>query len=127
MVNVDGAVCTRLTSQVPCADGLLYLGAVFGYFEILLGSGDLGLITQERVRLQSFEQTMRAVGIDYDIIIDMFDYTWELFDAIKEAIEKGNKNEAVLLDCMNDQPKSDSIVYHFKVGLGNAQGIVLTD
>ncbi|KAK4949640.1 hypothetical protein LTR10_011481 [Elasticomyces elasticus] len=58
---------------------------------------------------------MRAVGIDYDIIIDMFDYTWELFDAIKSAIEHGTKNEAVLLECMNDQGRSDSIVYHFKM------------
>ncbi|KIX04933.1 uncharacterized protein Z518_05804 [Rhinocladiella mackenziei CBS 650.93] len=90
-------------------------GAVFGYFEILLKSGDLGLIAQELVRLQSFEQTMRAVGIDYDIIIDMFDYTWELFDAIKSAIERGDKNEAVLLEALNDENKSNSIVYHFKM------------
>ena len=100
---------------------------MFGYFEILLGSGDLGLITQEHVRLQSFEQTMRAVGIDYDIIIDMFDYTWELFDALKSAIEHGNKNEAVLLDCMNDQGRSDSIVYHFKVCMALARRNFLAD
>ena len=89
-------------------------GVVFGYFEILSKSRDLGLITQELVRLQSFEQTMRAVGIDYDIIIDMFDYTWELFDALKAAAEQGDKNEAVLLESLNDENKSDSIVYHFK-------------
>ncbi|EXJ86194.1 hypothetical protein A1O1_06564 [Capronia coronata CBS 617.96] len=90
-------------------------GAVFGYFEILLQSGDIGLIDQELVRLQSFEQTMRAVGVDYDIIIDMFDYTWELFAAIKAAAERGDKSDHVLLEIMNDAPKSDSIVYHFKM------------
>ncbi|EXJ77644.1 hypothetical protein A1O3_09872 [Capronia epimyces CBS 606.96] len=90
-------------------------GAVFGYFEILLRSGTIGLIDQELVRLQSFEPTMRAVGVDYDIIMDMFDYTWELFSAIKAAAERGDKSDHVLLEIMNDGPKSDSIVYHFKM------------
>ncbi|KAK5194539.1 hypothetical protein LTR99_003041 [Exophiala xenobiotica] len=90
-------------------------GVVFGYFELLIRSGDLGLITQEKVRLLSFEQTMRAVGIDYDIIIDMFDYTWELFDAIKTAVGRGDMSDTVLLEAMNDQGRSDSIVYHFKM------------
>lgn len=73
------------------------------------------MVQQERVRLQSFEDTMRMVGIDYDIIIDMFDFTWELFDDLQRAVERGDKNEAVLLDSLNDEIKSNSIVYHFKV------------
>lgn len=74
------------------------------------------MVTQELVRLQSFEKIIRAVGIDYDIIVDMFDSTWELFGAIKAAVERGDKNEAVLMEAMNDDSQSDSIVYHFKVG-----------
>lgn len=89
---------------------------IFAYFEILLKSGDVGLISQEKVRLQSFEQTMRAVGIDYDIIVDMFDYTWEFFDEILKAMQQGQHNEAVLLQAMNDENQSNSIIYHFKVG-----------
>ena len=58
---------------------------------------------------------MRAANIDYDIIVDMFDYTWELFDAIKSAMEHGDTNEAVLLQSLNDENISNSIVYHFKV------------
>lgn len=58
---------------------------------------------------------MRAVGVDYDIIVDMFDYTWELFAAVKAAAERGDKNDRVLLEIMNDAPMSDSIVYHFKM------------
>jgi ubiquitin thioesterase protein OTUB1 len=92
-----------------------YAGVVFGYFEILLKSGDIDLIVQEKVRLQSFEQTMRAVGIDYDIIVDMFDYTWDLFDDIHRALGRGNQSESVLLESMNDENKSNSIVYHIKV------------
>ncbi len=94
---------------------LISSGAVFGYFEILFRSGDLGLITTEEVRLRSHEQTMRAAGIDYDIIIDMFDYTWELFDALKSAVERGDTDEVYLLQVLNDENMSNSIVYHFKV------------
>ncbi|KAJ9636634.1 hypothetical protein H2204_005234 [Knufia peltigerae] len=90
-------------------------GAVFAYFEILLSSGNIGLVTREKERLQGFEQTMRAVGIDYDIILDMFDYTWDLFDAIKAAIEHGDRSEKVLMEAFNDQGPSNSIVYHFKM------------
>jgi len=73
------------------------------------------LIARELVRLRAFEQTMRAVGIDYDMLVDMFDYTWELFDAIKTAAERGDKDEAVLLESMNNEIKSNSITYHFRV------------
>ncbi|OCT52005.1 ubiquitin thioesterase OTUB1, variant 1 [Cladophialophora carrionii] len=90
-------------------------GAVFGYFEILLQSRDFSLVAQEEVRLRSHEQTMRAAGIDYDIITDMFDYTWELFGAIKSATERGDVNETVLLQSLNDENISNSIVYHFKM------------
>ncbi|KAJ9606596.1 hypothetical protein H2200_008604 [Cladophialophora chaetospira] len=90
-------------------------GAVFGYFEILLKSGDFSLITQEEVRIRSHEQTMRTAGLSYDIIVDMFDYTWELFDALKSAAERGDKDEAVLLQSLNDENASNSIVYHFKM------------
>ncbi|OAP54472.1 hypothetical protein AYL99_11573 [Fonsecaea erecta] len=90
-------------------------GAVFGYFETLLRSGDPSLITQELVRLRSFEQTMRSVGIDYELITDMFECTWQLFDALKSAVERGDTNEAVLLSVFNDADVSNSIVYHFKM------------
>ncbi|OAL21025.1 hypothetical protein AYO22_08309 [Fonsecaea multimorphosa] len=122
-IKGDGQ-CGWRGMRKPCAPGIenaanlitfASAGAVFGYFEILLRSGDPSLITQELVRLRSFEQTMRSVGIDYDIIIDMFDYTWELFDALKAAVERRDTNESVLLDSLNDENISNSIVYHFKM------------
>ena len=58
---------------------------------------------------------MRAVGIDYDIIVDMLDYTWEFFDDVLKAADCGDKHDAVLFESMNDENKSNSIVYHFKV------------
>lgn len=51
----------------------------------------------------------------------MFDYTWELFDALKVAVGRGDSHEAVLLEWLNDETKSNSIVYHFKVGLQSSR------
>lgn len=45
----------------------------------------------------------------------MFDYTWDLFDAVKTAIDRGDRSEQVLMEALNDQGSSNSIVYHFKV------------
>lgn len=89
-------------------------GTVFGYFETLLKSADIGLIVQEKIRIQTFEDTMKMAGCDYDLLADMFDYTWELFDDIRRAIEKGNADESVVLNSLNTSEKSDAIVYHFK-------------
>lgn len=116
-----------LPTSTPFLLFLTISAVVFAYFEILLKSGDIGLINQEKVRLQSFEQMMRAVGIDYDIIIDMFDYTWDLFDTILDAIQRGDQNESSLLETINDENQSNSILYHFKVCAHRWKPLVLGD
>lgn len=90
-------------------------GTVFGYFELLLNSADIGLIVQEKIRIQTFEDTMKMAGCDYDLLADMFDYTWELFDEIRRAVEKGITDENIVMNVLNTSEKSDAIVYHFKV------------
>lgn len=64
---------------------------------------------------------MKMAGIDYDILVEMFDFTWELFDDLQKAVERQGKDDSVLLDTLNDTNKSDSIVYHFKVNLHNRE------
>jgi Peptidase C65 Otubain len=109
---VAGEVCTsKKMSQLV----LNVAAAVFGYFELLLQSGDLRRIADEKARLRGFNETMGAAGIDVDILIDMFDSTYELFDRIQTAIEGENKTESVLLEAMNDEGDSSCILYHFKV------------
>ena len=54
-------------------------------------------------------------GCDYELLADLFDSTWELFEAVRKAMENQATGESVLMDAMNDQTKSDAIVYHFKV------------
>lgn len=117
VVKTTGLAATHSSYRAVKGDGQCgWRATVFGYFEILLNSRDLELVQAEKTRFESFEDMMRMVGIDYDIIIDMFGYTWELFDKIKAAIQANVWDEnAVLLEDMNDQMKSDSIVYHFKM------------
>lgn len=95
--------------------------AVFGYFEVLLQSRDLRQIALEMARLRNFDDTMRAAGIDVDILIDMFDSTYELFDRIKTSIEGENTSESILLEAMNDEGDSSCILYHFKVSIDRIQ------
>ena len=92
-------------------------GTVFGYFEILLKSGDLGLVIQEHVRIQSYSEMMKNVGMDYDLLVDMFDNTFDLFREIQKVLEAGEANESALMNAFNDEIVSNSIVYHFKASI----------
>jgi len=116
VVKTTGLAATHGAYRAVKGDGQCgWRATVYSYFEKILASADVGLVQQEKIRIQTFEDTMKMVGIDYDIIIDMFDYTWELFDKIMHAVEVRNLNEQVVLDDMNDEIKSNSIVYHFKM------------
>lgn len=90
-------------------------GTVFGYFELLAKSGDVSLLEVEEIRIRSFKDIMVMAGVDYDLLMDMFDSTWELFAEIKKAIQNGTDAEAIVLTTLNDPVVSESIVYHFKV------------
>ncbi|RMZ84186.1 hypothetical protein DV738_g607, partial [Chaetothyriales sp. CBS 135597] len=87
---------------------------VFGYFEILLKSADHGLVIQEQIRIQTYSEMMKSVGLDVELLEIMFEHTFELFEAIRRAIESGNLSDSVVLNSLNDSNVSDSIVYHFK-------------
>ncbi len=106
-------VSTVCSSTTPLT---VFLGTVFGYFELLARSGDISLLQVEEIRIRSFKDIMVMAGVDYDLLVDMFDNTWELFAEIKKAIQNGNDAETVVLNTLNDPVVSESIVYHFKVG-----------
>ena len=78
-------------------------------------SGDLHRIEQERARLKGFDETIQAAGIDIDLLLDMFDSSYDLLNRMKMAIESDNKNENIVLQTMNDDGESSCILYHFKV------------
>lgn len=106
--------------ECTCRSMLPYsqeIGTVFGYFEVLLKSGDLGLVLQEHTRIQSYSEMMKNVGMDYDLLVDMFDHTFDLLGEIRKTLEAGNGTESVLMEAFNDEIVSNSIVYHFKVSV----------
>jgi Peptidase C65 Otubain len=94
----------------------LLKAVAFGYFEILLALS-LDKIAAERSRLQSFNNTLVAVGYDSTMVELFVDETLGLFDSLQQAIESGNRSDRLLLDVFNDENRSNSIVFHFKVRL----------
>jgi len=116
VVKTAGLAATHSAYRHIKGDGQCgWRSTVFGYFETLLQLGDMQIVMQETVRLRSFEETMRMAGIDYEILSVMFDDTWELLEDIQKAVERQDKSEDVLLNILNDENRSNSIVYHFKV------------
>lgn len=116
VVKTTGLAATHDAYRSVKGDGQCgWRATVFSYFEILLLAGDPSLVQQEKIRFETYAETMRMVGIDYDLMVDMFDYTWELFDAIMHATQQQSKDEKVILSIMNDENKSNSIIYHFKM------------
>ena len=70
---------------------------------------------EEELRMQNFKDTMIMAGIDYELLSDMFDHTWELFNNVKQALQNNTKEESVLLDILNKENESNFIITHFKV------------
>ena len=69
----------------------------------------------EDTRIRSFEDTMKMVGIDYDLLVDFFEETWALFGEIKTALENNTPVLPVVNAAFNDENRSNAIVYHFKM------------
>ncbi|KAI9873756.1 MAG: hypothetical protein M1823_007848, partial [Watsoniomyces obsoletus] len=73
-------------------------GTVFGYFELLAKAGDVSLLEVEEIRIRSFQDIMTMAGVDYELLVDMFDNTWELFGEIRKAIQNNNLDESLVLN-----------------------------
>lgn len=113
--KTTGLAATHSGYRAVKGDGQCgWRSTVFRYFELLVENGDAEFVQLEKLRLESFKETMLMVGLDYDILQDMFDSTWELFDAILQTVRSGARDTTVVLNILNDPTKSDFIVYHFK-------------
>lgn len=56
-------------------------------------------------------------GIDYEIVVDLFDFTWELFEKVKQAAQTGSKDEHILMAAFNEETPSNYILYHFRASI----------
>lgn len=75
----------------------------------------LAKIALEKARLQGFNDTLVAVGYDFSMVELFVDETMDLFDSLHQTIESGDRKDQLLLDIFNDENRSNSIVFHFKV------------
>jgi len=80
-------------------------------------SQDLPKVASEKVRLQNFNDTLVAVGYDFTMVELFVDETMELFECLYQAMESGERSDRLLLEAFNDENRSNSIVFHFKVGV----------
>jgi ubiquitin thioesterase protein OTUB1 len=70
---------------------------------------------QEKARVESFNEMMKLAGFDVDFLKDMFDDTWTLFDAIRTSLENNTLDLSLLVNALNEENRSNSIIYHFKM------------
>jgi ubiquitin thioesterase protein OTUB1 len=58
---------------------------------------------------------MTMAGIDYSLVEEMFDETWTLFQEILSAFEQNHTSIDIVTRALNDENRSNAIVYHFKM------------
>ena len=90
------------------------IAVVFGYFESLLSHG-LAKIASEKARLQSFNDSLVAVGYDFTMVECFVDETMDLFDSLHQALKSGDRTDQLLLESFNQENRSNSIIFHFRV------------
>ena len=90
------------------------LAVVFGYFENML-SQELDKVAAEKERIQNFSNAFVAVGYELPMVELFVEETIALFDSVHEAIRSGNRSDLLLLEAFNDENRSNTIVFHFKV------------
>lgn len=82
----------------------------FGFFELLLRSGDQNRIGMEHARITSLNGLMESVGYQSYVYEDFAEATFALFS----TLQNNPADEANLLDTFNDSGLSDCIITHFK-------------
>lgn len=116
VVKTAGLAATHSAYRAVKGDGQCgWRATVFSYFELLLHSGDPSLVQLEKIRFETFADTMTQIGMDYELLADMFDYTWQLFDKVAEAVQNNVPDDNIILNILNDENPSNSVVYHFKM------------
>ena len=88
---------------------------MFGYFEQLLKYGDPQKLIREHDRLRSLSDELPALGFEFSMIEMFMEYSLELLQKLREALERGENGESILLETLNDPSESDSVVFFFKV------------
>ncbi|KAJ6264128.1 Ubiquitin thioesterase [Drechslerella dactyloides] len=88
----------------------------FGYFELLLRTGDPEVIEHEMARIKSMNSLMDDVGMSEYLYEDFVDETIQLLTIIQEASVLDNPyDDKPLLATFNTEDKSNGIVTHLRL------------
>lgn len=119
VAKTSGLAATHSSYRAVKGDGQCgWRSTAFAYFEILLTSGDPSFVQIEKLRFESFADSMRMLGLDYEMLADLFTPTFELFDKIQNAVNNGINDIQIVTDDLNNEHVSNYIVYHFKMITG---------
>lgn len=85
-----------------------------GYFENLL-QGDSASVRAELDRLTSLNNLITRAGFQSWIFEDMIECTFELLRKLADDIDQGVRNNSVIIDTLNNDDRSNGIVYHLRL------------
>lgn len=90
----------------------------FGYFELLLKSGDPNRIGMEYARITSLNNLMNVAGLEPYIYEDFADATFSLFGQISASpVIDHPYDVSAVVNAFNNPDISNAIITHFKVRL----------
>jgi hypothetical protein len=89
--------------------------AIFGYFEQLLQHGDAVKIASEMARLKAFNPSLPALDFDLETVEMFMEPAMELLEKMQNALLRQDRDSTFLLETMNRDEDSNSILYYFKV------------
>lgn len=90
----------------------------FGYFELLLKTGDPNRIGMEYARITSLNNLMNVAGLESYIYEDFADATFSLFGQISASpVIDHPYDVSEVVNAFNNPDTSNAIITHFKVGL----------
>lgn len=90
----------------------------FGYFELLLKTGDSNRIGMEYARITSLNNLMNIAGLESYIYEDFAEATFSLFGQISASPVIDNPYDvSEVVNAFNDPDISNAIITHFKVRL----------
>jgi hypothetical protein len=79
-------------------------------------------IASEMTRLKAFSASFPAVSLDLETVEMFMESTIALLDEMQNALLRHDPDDTFLLQAMNDDEQSNSILYYFKVCNSRTQG-----
>lgn len=106
--------CPEALRSIIAAHSGQFQALAFGFFEVLLRTGDRSIFKQESARLKTYNTLLNSVGYDQDLYIDFVQETLDLLEQTAATVASPD-GEPKLLASFNDEGISNSIITHFRV------------